>query len=146
MKKVLLSLALVLGASISQAALFEKKDFVGRLYIVNQETGAVQGTLKVREAAKNEKVMGDIVADVDIQVKGNSESFTCAGVFADEEQRLELLCNLTKVLFLKFNNSREDMANYLKGSFGSAEFTLDNRPLTKDSEKISVDVRNLDFK
>ena len=146
MKNILLSITLVLSAAISHAALFEKKDFLGRLLIMDQTNGSVQGMVNIREAKKNEPVMGDLVADIDIQFKGSSEKYQCAGVFEAEEQQLEVVCDLKKVLVIKLDNSNENMISYLQGSFSSAKFTLVDRPLKSDSEKISVDVKNLDLK
>lgn len=147
MKKILALFVTFLSLN-SMAALFEGKDLEGRLMIIDQSTGAVQGVIQVRKATALDNAMGGIAVQIDqLMVAGKNLSGACTGSFAVEEQTLLVICNKnTEVLSLKLNNSNEDIAFYLKGSFGTAELSYGPRPVQNHKQKFTVDIKNLDLK
>lgn len=132
----------------SMAALLEAKDLSGRLMIIDQSTGAVQGVIQVRKATSQDNALGSLAAQVDqLVIKGKNLSGTCTGNFNLEDQTLMVLCNKNSdVLSLKLNTSNEDIASYLKGSFATGELSYGPRPAQNLTEKFTVDIKNLDLK
>lgn len=145
MKKSLF-IGFMLAVSVAQSAQFEASDLIGRLMVSDQSAGSVQGILEVRRTTSNDPVIGNIVAKARLSFKGTALQLNCAGHFVHQAQQLELICENSKVLALKLSPTNENVVNYLQGSFMSGEFTLVNRPLTDKSEKITVDIKNLDLR
>lgn len=132
----------------SMAALLEGKDLSGRLMIIDQSTGAVQGIIQVRKATSQDNALGSLAVQVDqLVIKGKTLSGTCTGDFNLEDQTLMVLCNKNSdVLSLKLNTSNEDIVSYLKGSFATGELSYGSRPAQSHTEKFTVDIKNLDLK
>ncbi len=147
MKKILMFIGLNLAlATIVQAAQYEEKDIMGRLMVMDQAEGAVQGIIEVRKSQKNDKAMGPIFVSLKLlSFKGQQVDMQCSGSFEADLQQLVVVCGTTKVLAIKLNNTNKELVSYLQGSFAQAEFTLVDRPLKESSEKISVDIKNLDL-
>ncbi len=147
MKKTLTLLVICLSLNAT-AALLESDDLNGRLMIMDQLTGSVQGVIQLRKAILKDRVLGDIIVQVNqLVINGKKLSGTCSGNFDLEDQTLTVLCNnLSNVLTLKINSSKEDIASYLKGSFAAGELSYGPRPMQSYKEKFVVDIKNLDLK
>jgi len=148
MKKILLTMTVLLVSLNVFAARYEEKDILGRLMVTDQQAGTVQGVIEIKKATKADNVLFALVANVNLGFfKGQPVSEKCSGQFEAVEQMLTLFCNNnSKVLALKLNNENQEMASYLRGSFTGAKFSFVNRPLTAQSEEISVDIKNLDLR
>lgn len=146
MKKIL-ALLLTLSSLNAMAVLLEGKDLNGRLMVMDQSTGAVQGVVEVRKATGKDVVFGNVVVNVNqLVIKGKKLSGNCGGSFDIEEQTLTALCKKnTEVLSLKLSNSNEDIASYLSGSFLTAELSYGPTPVQSHAEKFTVNIKNLDM-
>jgi len=148
MKKLLLAITLFLIGFNAFAAKFEEKDLSSRLLVMDQAAGSVQGMIVIRNSVPEDKVLGPLVVEVgQLNINGKQLSGKCSAQFDEGEQSLFALCNgNSDVLSLKLSNSNGDIASYLKGSFASAELTFGARPLTENTPRIQVDVKNLNLK
>lgn len=148
MKKILTAAFVSLISLNTFAAKYEEKDLLGRLMIMDQETGSVQGIIAVKKATTNDQVLFTLVANVDVIIKDQKVSQKCSGQFDSEEQTLNIFCSNNKdILSLKLSNENSEIASYLTGSFtSSAEISFGERGSKDTSSKILVDVKNLDLK
>lgn len=147
MKKILAAFITLLSF-YSKAALLEENDLIGRLEIIDQTSGAVQGEIKVRNATPQDNAFGNIAVQVDqLTIKGKKLTGTCTGNFHLIDQTLMVLCSdNTEVLSLKLNNKNEDIASYLTGNFATGELSYGPRPVQSHTEKFTVNIKNLDLK
>ncbi|NUN04354.1 MAG: hypothetical protein HUU57_01215 [Bdellovibrio sp.] len=121
-------------------------DLYGRLLVLTQQDDSVQGVVTIRAATPKDNVIGTLIAEVNFfNYQGGSFQEKCFGHFSDEEQVVSFICD-KKVLRLSLNNSDENLMSYMAGSFASAEVTFVDLPLTEQSPRIAVEVKNLDRK
>lgn len=144
MKNLILAGLISIAALAAHAAKFEESDLTGRLVVVDQVTGSVQGTINI-SATKGK--FGGTVAKMNMMINGVSVSDECSGSFDTDDQSMTLVCGdkNQKVLALKLKNDRLNMVSYLKGSFGSAELIYGDRPISANTT-INVEVKNLDLR
>lgn len=147
MKGLFLIMPLLFVSATSFAAKYDVNDFLGRVMIIDQAGGAVQGVLRVSKATPADKVLGDLVIIVDqLNFQGQQLSGKCSAQFDEAEQTLLALCNKNEdVLALRLSTANREMSSYLGGSFSAGEVSYGPRPFMPNSEKIQVDVKNLDL-
>lgn len=147
MKKIIIATILSLIGLNAFAAKYEEKDLLGRLMIVDQTNGSVQGEIAISKATPKDQVLFSLVADVNLNINTTTISQKCSGQFDADEQTLNIFCSGNKdLLSLKMSNENSEIASYLIGSFTSeAQFSFGVRG-SKEAAKVSVDVKNLDLK
>lgn len=130
----------------AMAFAYRTEDIVGRLGITSQTDASVFASIDVRLATRADNVLGTLIADVDLSFKGTHQTYKkCMGHFNEDEVSLGLICG-DKVISIILSDDREDKLSYVNGSFTSAKFTYVTLPLTDESEKIDVEMKNLSFR
>lgn len=144
--KFSVAMTLFFSSLAAYAAQYESQDLYGRLLILTQQDDSIQGVVTIRAATPKDNVIGTLIAEVNFfTYQGGSFREKCFGHFYDEEQVVSFICD-KKVLRLTLNNSDENLMSYMDGSFAAAEITFVDLPLTEESPRIAVEIKNLDSK
>ena len=97
------------------AAKYDSSDLIGRIMVMDQAMGSVQGIITIQKAQKGTG-LGSLSAVVSLQIKGESVNTTCSGSLEDSEQTMNLICdNNTKVLSLKLQCRRSHAGTASRG-------------------------------
>lgn len=144
MKNLMLAISIFITAISAHAVKYEESDLIGRLVVIDQVTGLIQGTINISNAKGK---FGNTVAKMNMMINGVSISDECSGRFDTEDQTITMVCGdkNQKVLAIKVKNDKTNLVSYIQGSFGSAEFIYGDRPMSANTA-VNVEIKNLDLR